>query len=192
MKNAYVVLMAIPVFILGCRTTGFGKIDVLASQGQKAKTGTQTENFAVNDDLSLDTLDESIVRNCKEGGGSDAVIASSRDFINNGKTVTGSCWDYLNAVYNAAGFPEAKRIKIFNGKTEGPYCDPSLVKSGDWVMFNNLGYQGVGHSGLFIQWIDYESRTALIVDHPGLNKTSSGRYRIYDITELFGVVRAAD
>ncbi len=95
--------------------------------------------------------------------------------------IKGGCWDWVNYVYKEAGYPEKYRQKIFWGKKKGPYAKASRLKNGDWIMFKNLSYGNVGHSGIFLYWIDYKKRIAMVLSYRGENSETPGRYKAYDI-----------
>ena len=106
--------------------------------------------------------------------------------------IKGGCWDWVNYVFNEAGYSERNRKKVYWAKQKGPYADVSLLKSGDWIMFKNLSYGNVGHSGIFIYWIDYKQKEAMVLSYRGENSETPGRYKAYDIRYLFGIVRGKE
>jgi hypothetical protein len=106
--------------------------------------------------------------------------------------VIGSCWDYVNKVYTNAGFPGNKRYSIFASKETGPYIDPLLILPGDWIQFKNLSFGEIGHSAIFAGWIDFDRRIAITIEYAGQNRNEPGRYREYDITKCFGLLRGKE
>ncbi len=104
--------------------------------------------------------------------------------------VRGSCWDYINTIYHQAGFPAKKRKVIFKGEKRGSFANLDLVQPGDWLYFVNYSYHKVGHSGLFINWIDRKKRLALILSYAGENRKVPARYKVYDISSVYYIVRA--
>jgi hypothetical protein len=117
------------------------------------------------------------------------VLGSAVGMIDNEKVVKGSCWDWVNAVYTDAGFPQDKRAQVFMSKEGGPYADPLLLVPGDWIMFKNLTFGNIGHSAIFVGWIDMERRSAMTAEYAGMNRAIPGRYREYDITKCYGILR---
>jgi hypothetical protein len=103
--------------------------------------------------------------------------------------VVGACWDFVNAVFNNAGFPAAKRFTMYNSKESGPFVDSTLIKPGDWIYFVNYTFNNIGHSAIFVDWVDFRSRRALTIEYVGLNRRVPGRYAEYDISECYGVFR---
>ena len=53
----------------------------------------------------------------------------------------------------------------------------------------NLTYGEIGHSGIFLGWLDFEKRSAIVIGYAGENRSMPGRFREYDITRLFGITR---
>ena len=42
----------------------------------------------------------------------------------------GACWDYVNAVWNKAGYPEAKRQVVYRSDRRGPQLERATSTSG--------------------------------------------------------------
>ena len=84
------------------------------------------------------------------------VLTTGRSMVQKRKVVRGSCWDYTNAVYNNSGFKADERITPLKSKIDGPYADLSSVKAGDWLYFINHSFKETDHSGIFVEWIDFE------------------------------------
>lgn len=120
------------------------------------------------------------------------VLKTALKHINAKTIIRGSCYDWINMVYNECGFKGKKRKTIFWGKEKGPYANPQDLRPGDWIMFKNLTYGDIGHSGIFLDWLDYEKRSALVIGYVGERRSKPGRFKEYDITRLFGVVRGKE
>lgn len=127
----------------------------------------------------------------QEGPGQAVLSAGHRIAIAEKRVIQGSCWDFVNAVYLAAGFPEAGRASVFRGSQAGPYADPSLVRPGDWVMHRNLEYGEVEHSSIFVRWLDRDRSLALTLDYAGMNRNVPGRYSEHRYTKIFAILRPA-
>lgn len=106
--------------------------------------------------------------------------------------IKGSCWDWVNHVFTKAGYPWGKRKRIFYTKKSGPYADLTLLKAGDWIMFKNLSYGNVAHSGIFLYWVDKKNNYAMVLSYRGEQSETPGRYKIYDLTYLFGIDRGKE
>lgn len=105
--------------------------------------------------------------------------------------VRGSCWDYIHTVYNRAGYPQSKRQYILKGKKRsGPYAKPDQIQPGDWLYYINHSYNGVEHSGIFVRWIDKKKRIASILSYGGESRKKPGRYRNYDLSNVYTIIRA--
>ena len=117
------------------------------------------------------------------------VLANALQKIKAKAIIKGSCYDWINLVYKECGYKGKKRKRIFRGKETGPYANPLLLQPGDWIMFKNLTYGEIGHSGIFLGWLDFEKRSAIVIGYAGQKRTMPGRFREYDITRLFGILR---
>jgi hypothetical protein len=120
------------------------------------------------------------------------VIAAALALVRSGTVVKGGCWDWVNRAYNDAGYPAKKRQTVFQSKPEGPYVNPALIRPGDWISFCNLTYGEIGHSALFVDWIDFDRRSAMTLEYAGENREIPGRYREYDIFKCYLVTRPVE
>jgi hypothetical protein len=99
------------------------------------------------------------------------------------------CWDWVNKVYDKAGFSQEKRLTVyqhpkyerrskgkkFNRERPGTHENPTEMKGlqpGDWVFFFNQNkWDAVGdHSALFLRWIDAEKGIAEMASCPGAGR----------------------
>ena len=116
------------------------------------------------------------------------VISTARKMALNERTIIkGGCWDYLNAVFNRAG---VSRDTIHKGTYgQGPYASSKDIEVGDWLYYINHGYNGVEHSGLFVGWVDERAKQALILSYAGENRREPARYRVYDLSNVYQIMR---
>ena len=116
------------------------------------------------------------------------VISTARKMALNERTIIkGGCWDYLNAVFNRAG---VSRNTIHKGTYgQGPYASSKDIEVGDWLYYINHGYNGVEHSGLFVGWVDERAKQALILSYAGENRREPARYRVYDLSNVYQIMR---
>jgi hypothetical protein len=121
--------------------------------------------------------------------GRAVIVAGYRMVFEEKRVVRGSCWDFVNAVYETAGFPASSRRTVFQGKQGGPYADPDLLQPGDWVMHRNLEYGEVEHSSIFVQWTDKARRLAQTLDYAGMNRSVTGRISQHRYTKIFAILR---
>ncbi len=105
------------------------------------------------------------------------------------KVVRGSCWTYINAIFTRAGYAQNKH-KVYQSKKTGPYADSKLIKAGDWLYYVNHSFHNVGHSGIFVKWIDRSKHIALILSYVGRSKKKPGRYKTYKIDNVYHITRA--
>lgn len=102
----------------------------------------------------------------------------------------GSCYTFVDGVYKEAGYPPTRRHIVFKGSSRGPYADPNLLRPGDWVWHVNYEFGGVGHSSIFIKWIDRDRKMAQTLDHAGMNRAEPGKYRNHSMAGVFRITRA--
>ena len=116
------------------------------------------------------------------------VVSTARKMALNERTIIkGGCWDYLNAVFNRAG---VSRNTIHKGTyAHGPYANSSDIETGDWLYYINHGYNGIEHSGLFVGWVDERAKQALILSYAGENRREPARYRVYDLSNVYQIMR---
>jgi len=113
----------------------------------------------------------------------------ARTMVEHGVIVRGSCWDYLNVVFSRAGFPADKRTVLYRSSKNGPYADIRSVRPGDWLYYINHSYGDIEHSGLFIGWINRTRRQGLILSYGGERRNKPGRYRPYDLSHIYQIIR---
>lgn len=118
------------------------------------------------------------------------VLSTGRTMIENKKVVRGSCWDYANAIFNKSGFKADQRITPLKSKYNGPYADLSTIQPGDWLYFINYSFKESDHSGIFVEWTDYEKQRAVVLSYVGGRKKKPGSYRIYDLKHVYYIIRA--
>lgn len=117
------------------------------------------------------------------------ILTTGRIMVEKSKVVKGSCWDYANAVYNKSGFPADQRITPLKSKYNGPYADLSTIQPGDWLYFINYSFKESDHSGIFVEWTDYEKQRAVVLSYVGGRKKKPGSYRIYDLRHVYYIIR---
>ncbi len=127
------------------------------------------------------------------GAGSPAdgrqVLARGREMVNRGEIIPGGCWDYINAVYNRAGFPADRRQTVFKTAKKGPYADVRLIRPGDWIYFVNHSYGGIEHSAIFVEWINAGAREAKMLSYAGEKRREPARYLPYVLSNVYGIIR---
>lgn len=116
------------------------------------------------------------------------VISTARTMALNERTIIqGGCWDYLNAVFNRAGVTKDTVHK--GAYKKGPYANSGDIEVGDWLYYINHGYNGVEHSGLFVGWVDEAAKQALILSYAGESRREPARYRVYDLSNVYQIMR---
>lgn len=120
-----------------------------------------------------------------------SVLRTARKIIVTDKEIIrGSCWDWPHTVYVRAGFPIKERQQLFKGAYgKPPYAPMSMFQSGDWLHFVNLSYHNSAHSAIFVDWLDKDNNMALLASYGGENRNHPARYRAYDVSKVYGVIR---
>lgn len=118
---------------------------------------------------------------------SEVVSTARKMALNERAIIQGGCWDYLDAVFKRAG---VTRDTMHKGTyARGPYADSDEIKVGDWLYYINHGYNGVEHSGLFVGWVDEPTEQALILSYAGESRREPARYRVYDLSNVYQIMR---
>ena len=106
--------------------------------------------------------------------------------------IIGSCWDFINKVYSNSGFKQANRETIYKGKKGSKYPTPKLLQPGDWVYHVNYSFNNIEHSAIFICWKDFDKKMAITLSYVGQNRSSPGKYGIYDLSGVYNIMRAKE
>jgi hypothetical protein len=161
----------------------------ISGKSLNKKTINEPRPFTISPDIKMQTyytLHQKASSTSLPGG---KVLTSALKHIKAKTIIKGSCYDWINMIYKESGYTGKKRKQIFQKKKDGQYADPLLLQPGDWIMFKNQSYGDSGHSGIFLHWINFETRSALVIGYVGQNRAMPGRYREYDITRTFGIIR---
>ena len=118
------------------------------------------------------------------------ILSRTDEMIDQGVIIQGDCWDYINTVYNRAGYPEARRYKVFAGGKKGPYVSTSIIRPGDWLYFINHSYNNIEHSAIFVEWVNKGAKQARMVSYAGEKRREPARYMNYDLSSVYMVIRA--
>lgn len=161
------------------RTAGY------KSYGEPVKTG-KTNHIPV----SNKPIDNWITKQDGANPGKNVIDTGYKIVVQDRKIITGSCGDFVNAIFNAAGYSEGKRYFVFKSKIEGPYADANLLEPGDWVMHRNIEYGNIEHNSIFIKWTNKEKNIAMTLDYVGRGKYVMGKYSEHDLSKVFCIVRA--
>ena len=128
-------------------------------------------------------------------GPARTVLETAMRLIEQGRAVKGSCYDYIDAVFKAAGHDDWRRREtIYRKPKKGPYVNLDRVEPGDWlwVVKSPRGARIKTHSVLFVAWEDRSRGLAYVVDHPGQGRAVSGRYRTYDVSRTYNITRPTE
>jgi hypothetical protein len=118
------------------------------------------------------------------------ILATGRKMAIDDKTIIkGSCWNWVNEVFNRSGFSENKKI-VYKGKKAGPFVDINLIQPGDWLYYINYSYRMVEHSGIFVYWKDFNNKIGVVLSYSGRNRKEPARYLTYDLKSVYYITRA--
>jgi len=110
--------------------------------------------------------------------------------VENKVVIRGACWDYLNAAFTKAGYPRGKRTIVYKGTKRGPFVETSKINIGDWLYYINHSYHNIEHSGMFIGWVNYRKKQGLIMSYAGEGRAEPARYKVYDLSHVYHIMRA--
>lgn len=155
----------------------------------------QNKNFVDSRDNTIDLLVslKEAERGANESG-RKILIAGREMAVEKEEVVRGSCWDFIHAVYNRAGYPNDRtsRVTVFKGsKEKGPYASAKLIQPGDWLYYVNHSYNGIEHSGIFVKWLDFASRNALVLSYSGEKRDETARYLPFNLSNVYNIIRPA-
>lgn len=124
--------------------------------------------------------------------GGRKILEASRSMISNQEIIIGGCWDYINTVYDRAGYPENLRATIYKSKLKGPYVKADRILPGDWLYFVNHSFREIEHSAIFVAWTDEEKHIALMVSYVGGNQKKPAFYKTFTLSNIYNIIRARD
>ncbi|MFN8258475.1 MAG: hypothetical protein U0W24_22495 [Bacteroidales bacterium] len=183
------ILMLLTIFTLNaCSKKAYvgvnqdKKIKVTKDAGNKVKVGTSKQP-------TVDPIVEA-ENNTTDAG--KAVLEVGRKMVFEEKAIIkGACWDYINEVFNRAGYGTNKKA-IFKSKKSGPYADINIIKPGDWLYYINYSYGGIEHSGIFVYWKDFENKIGVTLSYGGEKRNEPGRYLEYDLKSVYYITRPGE
>lgn len=144
----------------------------------------------LDSDGNIRDLDK-ILKTSEDNASSEArgILITGRAMVENKKIVRGSCWDYANTIYNKSGYKVKKRVTALKSQMAGPYAELSSIRPGDWLYFINHSFNQSEHSGIFIEWTDFDNHRAVILSYVGGRKKKPGSYKIYDLRNVYHIIR---
>ena len=163
---------------------GYGAAPVFGSPA----TASFYQNYASAPNIKAEHIDTLYRAEQGSVGASQQVLRTVRQMaLDNKEIIKGSCWDYLNAAFNRAG---VSKETIFKGEYPyGPFIDTNEIRPGDWLYYINHGYNDIEHSGLFVGWLNRENNEALILSYAGESRNEPARYKVYDVSHTYNVMR---
>ncbi|MDO9180892.1 MAG: hypothetical protein Q7U04_00725 [Bacteriovorax sp.] len=120
------------------------------------------------------------------------ILEASRSMISNQEIIVGGCWNYINTVYDRAGYSTNQRVTVFKSKIQGPYVKADRIEPGDWLYYVNHSYSDIEHSAIFVAWTDKEKKIALMVSYVGGNQKKPAEYKKYNLNNIYNIIRTRD
>ncbi len=140
-------------------------------------------------DIQLETIQKAESEAPEPG---KAVLQTGRKMVLEEKTViNGSCWNWVNECFTRAGYG-TKRHVAFRSTRKGPFADADAIQAGDWLYFVNHSYRRIGHSGIFVYWVNKEKRIGVVLSYVGRNRKESGRYHKYYLRDVYNITRPGE
>lgn len=124
--------------------------------------------------------------------GGRRILEASRGMIADQEIVIGGCWNYINAVYDRAGYPTKDRSTFYKSKFKGPYVKSEEIRPGDWLYFVNHSYSDTEHSAIFVTWMDEGKKDALMVSYVGGNQKKPATYKRFNLNNIYNIIRVQD
>lgn len=145
-------------------------------------------NYAAEPNIEVDYIDTLYTAEQNASPAGKQVLMMVRQMaLDNKEIIKGSCWDYLNEAFSRAG---VGRNKVFTGEYPyGPFVDTNEIQPGDWLYYVNHSYNDVEHSGLFVGWLNREANQALILSYAGERRQEPARYKSYDVSHTYNIIR---
>ena len=137
---------------------------------------------------------QSIIQNetLSSSVGAEKILDTSDSMISSQEIFIGGCWDYINEVYNRAGFTSKNRFTAYKSKFKGPYYNSDKILPGDWLYFVNHSYKDIEHSAIFVKWLDKDKKIALMVNYLGERKKVPATYKEFHLDKVYNVIRAKE
>ncbi len=124
--------------------------------------------------------------------GGKKILEISRSMIAAQEIIIGGCWNYINTVFDRAGYTKALRETAFKSKLKGPYVKDEAILPGDWLYFVNHSYGETEHSAIFVAWTDEEKKEALMVSYEGEGRKKPAIYKKYILTHIYNIIRSRE
>ncbi|MCI5164674.1 MAG: hypothetical protein D3903_00955 [Candidatus Electrothrix sp. GM3_4] len=170
------------------KTTADVKVSPEEGEGSVAE---EKEEERVAESYDQSTLDALFQAEKKASSQALKVLQIGREMsLESREIVQGGCWDYVDTVYNRAGYTGEQRRVIFQGGEEmRQYADREMMLPGDWLFYINHNYREARHSAIFIDWIDYEKQIGLMLSYGGEGRGEPARYKAYELSHVYNIVR---
>lgn len=119
------------------------------------------------------------------------ILAKSREMtLFHKEIIQGGCWDYLDAAWTRAGVNRNMRQTVYKSSHGGAYANVDDLRAGDWIYHVNHSYNNIEHSGMFIGWVDKSRNLGLTLSYAGEGRQEPARYKVYDLSSVYNIMRA--
>ncbi|MGF1464501.1 MAG: hypothetical protein ACFCGT_00075 [Sandaracinaceae bacterium] len=120
------------------------------------------------------------------------MVQTALRMVREGVIIQGGCFGYIDEVFDRAGYGPRERRTVHRRSLQGPYVDLDRVRPGDWLLYvNHPERTPIGtHSVIFLGWEDRRAGRARVVTYRGNNTRRPGDLRVYEISRVYGIVRA--
>lgn len=120
-----------------------------------------------------------------------SILAKSREMtLYHKEIIEGGCWDYLDAAWTRAGVGRNMRQTVYKSEQGGAYAHVDDLRVGDWIYHINHSYRNIEHSGMFIGWVDKNRNLGLTLSYAGEGRKEPARYKVYDLSSVYNIMRA--
>lgn len=120
-----------------------------------------------------------------------SILAKSREMtLYRKEIIQGGCWDYLDAAWTRAGVTRNMRQTVYKSQHGGAYAHVDDLRVGDWIYHVNHSYHNIEHSGMFIGWVDKSRNLGLTLSYAGEGRKEPARYKVYDLSSVYNIMRA--
>jgi hypothetical protein len=123
------------------------------------------------------------------------VVDTATRMVDEGTIVRGSCYRYIDRVFQTAGYRGwRRRTTVFRGPRSGPYASLDAIQPGDWLwIVNHPDRTPVGtHSVLFVDWYDRSAGIARVISYVGRSERRPADVTTYDVSRTYSIQRPID
>jgi hypothetical protein len=159
----------------------------LISLSIKAQTNNSFEN-SFNNYCKCEHVFNNNDSSSREKGGGIVLKTGYEMSIIERTIIKGSCWDFVNEVYNRSGFSNSMKT-IFRSKKRGPFASLNMLNPGDWIYHINHNLHNIEHSAIFVCWKDFSKKIAITLSYSGMNRNTPAHFGEYKLDKIYSIFR---